>query len=139
MKITKSVLYFLIVFFAGALTSSINEWLQPITTIKVTNASDKVIDRLDIQFSSSNAGIELKGNIGKLIAPGETVTFKGPTHSEASYQVMAQFVDGSKITGGSGYVTRGEITADAISNDKVMTTTWSFYMPHTHETTLRQP
>ena len=139
MKRTKSVLYFLIVFFAGSLTSSINEWLQPITTIRVTNASDQVIERLNIQYSSSSAGIELKGRIGRLIAPGETVVFKGPTYSEASYQLTAHYSDGSQITGGSGYVERGKTTADAVSKDKVMTTSWSFYMPHTHETTLRQP
>jgi len=139
MKKTKSVLYLLIVFFAGSLTSSIHEWLQPITTIRVTNASDQVIERLDIQYSSSSAGIELKGRIGASIAPGERVVFKGPTYSEASYQLTAHFVDGSQITGGSGYVERGKTTADAVSKDKVMTTTWSFFMPYKHETTLKRP
>ena len=138
MNRTKSVLYFLLVFFAGSLTSSFYEWLQPITTISVTNASEQVIERLDIQYSSNGSGIELKGRIGRSIAPGEQVVFKGPTYSEASYRLTAHFSDGSQITGGAGYVVRGETTADAVSKDKVMTTKWSFYMPFTSETTLRQ-
>lgn len=113
----KSALYFVAVFFVGALTSSIFEWLQPITTIEVTNASDKVIRSLDISYTGMG---EHKGRLTESLKPGEKITFKWATDGEAAYLLHASFDDGSEIRGGAGYTQRGNTVKDAIEAKRVM-------------------
>jgi len=126
----KAALYFVAIFFAGALTSSIFEWLQPITTIEVTNASDKVIRSLDITYTGIG---EHKGRLTENLQPGEKITFKWATDGEAAYLLHASFEDGSEIRGGVGYTQRGNTVKDAIEAKRVMSrlpVNWMFGLQH---------
>lgn len=114
----KFVLPFLFVFFTGAITSSIFEWYVPITTIKITNTSNKVIDQLDIKYRGIG---EHSGRIAENLQPGQVVTFKWATYGKASYRLHATFNDGTEVKGGLGYVKRGETIKDAIESGRVMT------------------
>lgn len=96
MKKTKAVLYFLPVFFAGSLTASVNEWLQPITTVKITNAGSAPIKHIDI---STNGLAEQQAQIAQNLKPGETVVFKWITEGEASYRLNVYFEDGTQVVG----------------------------------------
>jgi len=87
-------------FFAGSLTSSVFEWLHEITTVEVTNTSDKTIKHLDITYRAVG---DHRGRIADGISPGESVTFKWATVGEASYRLHAIFADGTAVTGGLGY------------------------------------
>ena len=113
----KAVLYFLLVFFAGSLTSSVFEWLAPITTIQVTNASGKIIQSLGITYTGMG---EHEGHLIEGLKPGQRVTFKWTTDGEASYQLHATFEDGTKIKGGAGYTQRGNTVKEAIEAGRVM-------------------
>lgn len=113
----RAVLLSVLVFFAGALTSSIFEWMAPITAIEVTNTSDKVIRSLDITYRGMG---EHKGRLTENLKPSEKITFKWATDGEAAYLLHASFEDGSEIRGGAGYTQRGNTVKDAIEAKRVM-------------------
>ena len=128
---------FLAIFFAGSMVSSTFEWLQPITTVEITNSSELTIDRIDIKFGGQG---EFQGVIRDGLAPGKTTVFKWVTHSESGYSLRANFSDGTAIVGGAGYTERGRTIAESISKDKVMSTESDFpFMSSTRETTYRAP
>lgn len=132
-----SQLKFFAIFFAGSLVSSTFEWLQPITTVEITNSSDLTIDRIDIKFGGQG---EFQGVIRDGLAPGKTKVFKWVTHSESGYSLRANFSDGAAIVGGAGYTERGRTIVESISKDKVMSTESDFpFMSSTRETTYRAP
>lgn len=132
-----SQLKFFAVFFAGSLVSSTFEWLQPITTVEITNSSELAIDRIDIKFGGQG---EFQGVIRDGLAPGKTKVFKWVTHSESGYSLSANFSDGTAIVGGAGYTERGRTIVESISKDKVMSTESDFpLMSSTRETTYRAP
>lgn len=108
--------YFLLVFLSGGLTSSIFEWLQPITTIEITNTSGKVIKYLDIEYRGYGTH---RGRIAENIAPGQQVIFKWTTEGEAGYQLHATFEDGTELRGGAGYTERGHRVKEALYEDRV--------------------
>ncbi len=114
----KAIAYFVLVFFAGALTSSVFEWLTPITTIEVTNASNKVIKQLDIKYRGMG---EHEGLIAENLKPGQIVTFKWATEGEASYRLHAIFEEGTEVKGGAGYIQRGDTIKELIELQRVMT------------------
>lgn len=113
----QAVLLSVLVFFAGALTSSIFEWMAPITTIEVTNTSDKVIRSLNITYKGMG---EHKGHLIDGLKPGQRVTFKWATDGEASYRLHATFEDGTEVKGGAGYTERGNKVKEAIEVKRVM-------------------
>ena len=130
-----SQLKFFAVFFAGSVVSSTFEWLQPITTVEITNSSDLTIDRIDVEFHGNG---KFQGEIGHGLAPGKAMVFKWITDGEASYRLAANFSDGTGIVGGAGYTERGRTTEEAISKDKVMSTVSYFpFMGNTSDTTDR--
>ena len=130
-----SQLKFLAIFFAGSLVSSTFEWLQPITTVEITNSSDLTIDRIDVEFHGNG---KFQGEIGHGLAPGKTMVFKWITEGEASYRLTASFSDGTVIMGGAGYTERGRATEESFSKDKVMSTVSYFpFMGNTSDTTDR--
>lgn len=117
MKRTKAILYFLLVFFVGSLTSSIFEWLQPITTVEITNAGPEPIKYIEISFS----GIaEQQAQIAQNLKPGETVVFKWITEGEASYRLNVYFEDGTQLVGGAGYISRGNMIKESIGAKSIM-------------------
>ncbi len=113
----KSVLYFLLVFFAGSITSSIFEWLAPITTIEVTNSSDKVIRSIDINYTGMG---EHKGHLIDGLEPKQKVTFKWTTYGQADYSLHVIFEDGTQVSGGHGYTERGKHLKEYIYEKRVM-------------------
>lgn len=114
----KAIAYFVLVFFAGALTSSVFELLAPITTIEVKNASNKVIKQLDIKYRGMG---EHEGRIAESLKPGQVVTFKWTTEGEASYRLHATFEDGTEVKGGAGYTQRGDTVKEEIEAKRIMT------------------
>ncbi len=110
-------LYLLLVFLAGALTSSIFEWLQPIASIDVRNASNKVIRHLDIEYRGMG---EHKGRIAENLKPGQTIYFKWATQGEAGYRLHVTFEDGTEVHGGAGYLERGDVIKEALEVERVM-------------------
>ena len=132
-----SQLKFFAVFFAGSVVSSTFEWLQPITTVEITNSSDLTIDRIDVEFHGNG---KFQGEIGHGLAPGKAMVFKWITDGEASCRLAANFSDGTAIVGGAGYTERGRTIVESISKDKVMSTESDFpFMSSTRETTYRAP
>ena len=113
----RSVLYLLLAFFAGALTSSMLEWLQPVATIEVRNASNKVIRLLDIEYRGIG---EHNGRIAENVKPGQEVTFKWTTESEGGYRLHVTFDDGTEVHGGAGYIERGSVIKEAVEVERVM-------------------
>ena len=111
------VLYFILVFSAGALTSSIFEWGAPITTIEITNDSDKIIRSLKIKYTGMG---EHKGYLIEGLKPRQKFTFKWTTEGEANYRLHATFEDGSEIKGGAGYTQRGKTVKEAIELNRVL-------------------
>ena len=118
----KRLLYFLSIFFVGSLTSSLFEWLQPITTIEITNASPKVIKWLDIEYHGMG---DYKGRVTTDMTPGKTVTFKGTTDGEAGYRLYVTFDDDTKVVGGMGYTSRGDTVIEVVSAEQIMSKTAS--------------
>lgn len=117
MKKTKAVLYFLLVFCAGSFTASFNQWLQPITTVEITNAGSAPKKFIDISFS----GIaEQQAQIAQNLKSGETVVFKWITEGEASYRLNVHFEDGTQVVGGAGYISRGDMIKEAIGAKSIM-------------------
>lgn len=114
----KRHLYFLLIFFTGSLTASIFEWLQPITTIEVKNVSPKVIKWLDIDYQGEIG--DYQGRITENMHPGQTITFKWGTPSEASYRLHITFDDDTEVKGGRGYTSRGETVIDSVDSDSIM-------------------
>ncbi len=104
------------VFLTGALISSAFEWLQPITAIKIKNASTKVIAAVDISYGGIDDNY---GHINGSIAPGEIVIFKWITESESGYQLWITFDDGAQLTGGFGYAERGSYVEESIFSDRI--------------------
>lgn len=116
MKI-KAALIAASIFIVGALTSSIFEWLQPITTIEVWNASGKTIKCLDVEYRGMG---EHKGRIAENLKPGQVMTFKWATDSEASYRLHVTFEDDTEVHGGAGYIERGSVIKEAVEAKRVM-------------------
>jgi hypothetical protein len=113
----KSFLYFLLVFLSGAITSSIFEWLQPIATIEVRNASGKVIRHMDIDYRGMG---DHKGRIAENLEPGQKATFKWITEGEGSYQLRVTFEDGTEVRGGAGYIERGDLIKESVESARVI-------------------
>lgn len=113
----RSVFYFLFVFFAGALTSSNFEWLQPTTAIEVRNASNKVIRYVDIEYQGIG---DHKGRIAENLTHGQAVIFKWATEGEGSYRLHVIFEDGSEVHGGAGYIERGSLFRETVESARVM-------------------
>lgn len=113
----KAILYFLVVFFAGALTSTAFEWLHPLTSVRITNASGKVIKSLDISYRGFG---EHQGRIAKNLQPGKTIYFKWVNEGEADYWLHAIFDDGTEVKGGAGYLERGDVIKESIEAERVM-------------------
>ncbi len=139
MKKTKAVLYFLIVFFAGSLTASFNEWLQPITTVEITNAGPEPIKYIEISFS----GIaEQQARIAQNLNRGETFVYKWITEGEASYRLNVYFEDGTQVVGGAGYISRGDMIKEAIGAKSIMSRVQNMpFLPfysEPYETTYRE-
>ncbi len=99
------------------MTSSFFEWLAPITTIEIANASDKVIRSIDINYTGMG---EHKGHLIEGLKPSQKVTFKWTTDGEADYSLHAIFEDGSEIKGGAGYTQRGNTVKEAIELNRIM-------------------
>ena len=113
----KGFLYFISIFFVGSLTSSLFEWLQPITTIEITNASSKVIKWLDIEYHGMG---DYEGRVTTDMKPSETVTFKWTTDGEAGYRLYATFDDDTKVVGGMGYTSRGDTVIEVVSAEQII-------------------
>jgi hypothetical protein len=104
------------VFFAGALTSSVFEWLHPLTSIRVTNASGKVIKFLDITYRGDG---DHQGRIAENMKSGQTIYFKWATQGEASYRLHVTFEDGTEVHGGAGYLERGDVIKETVEAERV--------------------
>ncbi len=109
----------IVIFLAGALTSSAFEWLQEITTIELKNVSDQTIHHIDIRFRGQD---EMQGRIGEGLKPNETKTFKWVTVSEASFEYLVTFADGHQLARTSEYTSRGQTVKDEIAADTITST-----------------
>ncbi len=80
MSRTKKTLVVLLIFFAGALTSSIFEWLQPITTVEIQNVSSKTITEINIEHNGLGSHIV---RLATVLKPSEKTEYKWITDGEA--------------------------------------------------------
>ena len=110
----------IVIFLAGALTSSAFEWLHEITTVEIKNASGQVIRHIDIRFRGQD---EMQGRIGEGLKPNEKITFKWVTVSEASFEYLVTFKDGHQLARASEYTSRGQTIKDEITVDTIAGTT----------------
>ena len=129
MKYVIAVLLFL----AGALTSSAFEWLHEMTTVEIKNVSDQPIRHIDIRFRGQD---EMQGRIAQGLRPNEKITFKWVTISEASFEYLVTFEDGHQLARRSEYTSRGQIVKDEVGADMIAgTTTDTLYRPTTRKVT----
>ncbi len=117
MSRTKKILVVLLIFFTGALTSSIFEWLQPITTVEIQNVSSKTITEINIEHNGLGSHIV---RLATVLKPSEKTEYKWITDGEAGYQLWATFDDGSQVTGGLGYAERGTGIKEVIDSNRIM-------------------
>lgn len=117
MSKAKKALTVLLVFFAGGLTSSVFEWLQPITTVEIKNVSAKTITEINIEHNGAGSHIVL---LDSALKPGEKIEYKWITEGDAGYQLWSNFEDGSQVTGGLGYAQRGTKIKELIDSDRIM-------------------
>ncbi len=129
MKYVIAVLLFL----AGAVTSSAFEWLHEITTVEIKNVSDQPIRYIDIRFRGQD---EMQGRIAEGLRPNEKTTFKWVTVSEASFEYVVTFEDGHQLKRTSEYTSRGQTVKDEVAADTITgTTTDMLFRPTTRKVT----
>lgn len=122
-----------VIFLAGALTSSTFEWLHEITTIEITNVSDQPIRYIDIRFRGQD---EMQGRIAQGLKPKEKITFKWVTLSEASFEYVVTFDDGRQLARNGEYTSRGQTVKDEVATDTINgTATDMFYRSTTRKVT----
>lgn len=122
-----------LVFLAGALTSSAFEWLNEITTVEIKNISDQPIRHIDIRFRGQD---EMQGRIAQGLRSNEKITFKWVTVSEASFEYLVTFEDGSQLTRTDEYTSRGQTVKDEVAADTIVgTTTDMLYRSTTRKVT----
>ena len=124
-KKSKVVLFFLLAFFAGSLTSSLNEWLQPISTIEIHNVSKHDISYVDITYQGAYS---YKTRITENLKVNEVVAFKGITYGEVNYRLEIKFDDGTLIRGGDGYHDRGAVVREYVAKQAIMSS--KRYLPN---------
>lgn len=106
-----------LVFLAGALTSSAFEWLHEITSVEIKNVSGQPIRHIDIRFRGQD---EMQGRIAKGLKPNEKITFKWVTVSEASFEYLVTFEDGHQLARTSEYTSRGQTVKDEVAADTIV-------------------
>ena len=122
-----------IVFLAGALTSSVFEWLHEVTAVKIKNISDQPIRYIDFRFRGQD---EMQGRIAQGLKPNEKITFKWVTVSEASFEYVVTFEDGHQLARSSEYTARGKTVMDEIGTAMITgTTTDMLYRSTTRKVT----
>jgi len=122
-----------VLFLAGALTSSAFEWLHEITTIEIKNVSDQPIRYIDIRYRGQN---EMQGRIAQGLKPNEKITFKWVTVSEASFEYIVTFEDGHQLDRASEYTSRGRTVKDEVAVDMITgTSTDMLYQSTTRKVT----
>lgn len=117
MSKTKKVFVVLLIFFTGAFTSSVFEWLQPITTVEIENVSTKTITEISIEHYGVGSHIV---RLATALKPSEKAEYKWITDGEAGYQLWVTFDDGSQVKGRVGYAQRGTKIKELIGSDRVM-------------------
>jgi hypothetical protein len=117
MRKAKTLIFFAFIFLAGALTSSFNEWLQPISTVEITNVSSKGISYIDIIY---HGAYKSKTRIAENLKTNEIFVFKGITFGETHYSLEVRFDDGTIIKGGAGYHERGNTIKEYITNTSIL-------------------
>lgn len=123
----------IVLFLAGALTSSALEWLHEITTIEITNVSGQPIRYIDIRFRGQD---EMQGRIAQGLKPKEKITFKWVTVSEASFEYVVTFEDGHQLARTGEYTSRGQTVKDEVGADAITgTTTDMLYRSTTRKVT----
>ena len=123
-----------VLFLAGALTSSAFEWLNEITTVEIKNVSDQPIRHVDIRFRGQD---EMQGRIANGLKPGEKITFKWVTVSEASFEYLVTFEDGHQLARTSEYTSRGQTVKDEVAADMIAGTTTDMLCRSTTRTVTR--
>ena len=117
MRKVKTFFFFVVIFLTGSLTSSFNEWLQPISTVEITNVSSKEISYIDITYQGA---YKSKTRIAESLKTNEIFVFKGITFGETHYSLEVRFDDGTMIKGGAGYHERGDFIKEYITNTSVL-------------------
>ena len=126
----------IVLFLAGALTSSAFEWLDEITTVEIKNLSDQPIRYIDIRFRGQD---EMQGRIGQDLRPNEKITFKWVTVSEASFEYAVTFEDGHQLVRSSEYTSRGQTVKDEVGADTITGTTTDMLYRSTTRKVTRTP
>jgi hypothetical protein len=122
-----------VLFLAGALTSSAFEWLHEITTIEIANVSEQPIRYIDIRYRGQD---EMQGRIAQGLKPKEKITFKWVTLSEASFEYVVIFEDGHQLVRTGEYTSRGQTVKDQVAADTITgTTTDMLYLQTTRKVT----
>ena len=117
MRKAKTFIFFAFIFLAGALTASFNEWLQPISTVEITNGSSKEISYIDIIYQGA---YKSNSRIAENLKTNEVFVFKGITFGETHYSLEVKFDDGTIIKGGAGYHERGNFVKEYITNSSIL-------------------
>ncbi len=122
-----------VLFLAGALTSSAFEWLHEVTAVEIKNVSDQPIRHIDIRFRGQD---EMQGRIAQGLKPKEKITFKWATLSEASFDYLVTFEDGHQLARTGQYTSRGQTVKDEVAADAITgTTTDMLYLQTTRKVT----
>ncbi|PIT71366.1 hypothetical protein [Limnohabitans sp. B9-3] len=107
----------ILIFFSGALTSSVFEWQHEITTVEILNTSNQPVRHIDIRLEGS--GQEMNGRIAKGLKSNSAFILKWVTQSEASFDYVVTFDDGHQVFRSSTYTSRGRKVIDEISDHTI--------------------
>lgn len=105
-----------VIFLAGALTSSAFEWLHEITTIEITNASEQPIRYIDIRYRGQD---KMQGRIAQGLKPKEKIMFKWVALGEASFEYVVTFEDDHQLARTGEYTSRGQTVKDEVASDTI--------------------
>ena len=95
------VLFGLVLFLAGVITSAQWGWFQPIVTMQIENQSGQALRSLQVQHEGGTAR---STTVLPNLAAGEVVNFRFYLRGEGSYKVSATLGDGTQLSPSEGYV-----------------------------------
>lgn len=100
-------------FLAGALTSGMRHWFQPIAQVVVKNGTERELS--DVTFAFESAGIHSTSKLPPL-SPKQSVTVRFFVAGEGGYSIEARLPNGSIISGGLGYIESGFSATETITD-----------------------
>lgn len=122
-KTSVLLILFLGVFFAGAVTSGLLHWFQPLIEVSVINNSGQHIS--DIQVSLETGRQNSISSFGRL-ERGQARVYRFYVEGEGGYTLTAMLEDGRRVRSDHGYVESGYSIKETVTGTSIKAET-TFY------------